>query len=121
MIYLASPYNHEKRSVMEQRFRAAADVTTKLIEKGTVVFSPIVHNHYLAVNYDLPRDFDFWMAYDLPMLDLAEELYVLALVGWHTSKGVATEINHAKSRNIPISFVNSLGVVYGSYNSDGGN
>lgn len=104
MIYLASPYAHSDPTIMEQRFHVVAGVTADLLKRGLVVYSPIAHNHYLAANFDLPRGWDFWQTIDLPMLDLAEELYVLRLDGWKESKGVWAEIDHALRRDIPVRY-----------------
>lgn len=104
MIYLASPYAHPDPEIMQSRFHSVAALTADLLKRGRVVYSPIAHNHYLAVQFDMPRSWDFWQTVDLPMLDLAEELYVLCLPGWQESKGVQAEIDHAQQRGIPIQY-----------------
>ena len=106
MIYLASPYTSQDNSVVEERHSWAEHVTAKLMIKGFVVFSPIVHNHKLSQNYKLPKDYEFWEKYCLEMLSLASELYVLMLDGWEESKGVKAEIAFAKKQNIPITYMN---------------
>jgi len=54
MIYLASPYHHADKDVMEDRFHKVAMATAHLLSKGLIVYSPIAHNHYLAVNFKPP-------------------------------------------------------------------
>lgn len=105
MIYLASPYTHKDPAVMEARYLAVCDSLVELMQEGKVVVSPIVHCHHLAVNYALPRSHDFWLAYDLAILDRCDELFVLKLPGWGDSKGVTAEIAHAKLKNIPIKYI----------------
>ena len=95
MIYLASPYAHDDKLEMEYRFQQAATAVAHFMELGFVVYSPIVHNHYLACNFSLPRTWDFWKQFDLPILDRCDELWVLELDGWQKSNGVNAEIAHA--------------------------
>lgn len=97
MIYLASPYAHPDPEVMELRFHAVCVYTATRLLLGEVVYSPIAHNHYLACNFDLPRTWDFWQKLDLPMLERADSLRVLMLEGWKESKGIAAEVDYAKS------------------------
>lgn len=106
MIYLASPYTSTHESVVETRHSWAEHVTAKLMRKGLVVFSPIVHNHKISQDYKMPKDYEFWEKYCLEMLSLASELYVLMLEDWEESKGVLAEIEFAKKQNIPIFYIN---------------
>lgn len=105
MIYLASPYSDEDESEMAIRFRKNVQTVAWYYQRGKLVFSPIVHNHPIAVNYSLPRTWEFWSQFDLPMLDLATELHVLRLKGWDTSTGVTFELAHARNRNINIQYI----------------
>lgn len=105
MIYLASPYSSPERYIMDWRFQQVAAATAHFLQQNVVVYSPIVHNHYLAVNYDLPRDWTFWRDLDLHMLDLAEEMWVLALPGHTVSHGVLMEIEHARNTGKPVKFI----------------
>lgn len=47
-------------------------------------------------------NFDLWMKMDLPILKNADELHVLCLDGWRTSRGVAREIEFAEQLGIPV-------------------
>lgn len=105
MIYLASPYAHEDVQVMEERFEQAARAAFLIMRKEICCYSPIAHNHPIAVRFDLPRTWDFWQLMDLPMLAKANQLWVLKLLGWELSKGVAAETAFARSAGIPVSWV----------------
>jgi len=105
MIYIASPYAHPDPAIMQGRFHKVCEFTADLLNSGLVVYSPIAHNHYLACNFDLPRTWDFWQNLDLHMLDLATELHVLCLPGWHSSQGVQAEIAHAIQTNKLVIYV----------------
>lgn len=105
MKYLASPYSDPDLAVMQQRYEAARDATARLMLAGEIIFSPIVHCHFIAAHHDLPKTYEFWLTYDLHMIDLAETLLVLRIPGWEQSRGVTAEMAHARYRDIPIEFV----------------
>ena len=92
MIYLASPYSHPDRTIEQLRYKAAARVTAKLITRGQIVYSPIVHSHVLATEYGVPNTHEIWMPHCLAMLERADNLFVLMLDGWEQSKGVREEL-----------------------------
>jgi hypothetical protein len=98
MIYLASPYSDEDPKVQQRRYEAVRKMTAGFLERRFFIYSPIVHCHDLAAHHDLPKDFEFWRDYDFHMLDLAEQLWVLMLDGWNTSKGVTAEVLHWRQR-----------------------
>ena len=102
MIYLASPYSHENYAVMERRFELTCAVVAAMVKRTFIIYSPIVHFHPVAERHDLPRDFAFWERLNLGMLEKADQLFVLELDGWKTSKGVTAEIEAAKSLMLPI-------------------
>lgn len=100
MIYLASPYTHKSKTVMERRFEQVAEVTARLINRGHVIYSPILHFHPLAVRHSLPRDFAFWEEVNKNILLRADALWVLTLSGWKESRGVQSELQIAERAGI---------------------
>ena len=112
MIYLASPYHHPEPDVMEDRFHKVAMATAHFLEQGLVVYSPIAHNHYLACNFNLPRDWPFWRKIDFGMLRHAEALYILTLPGWDKSVGVQAERDMAARLLIPTYLVDEEGKMW---------
>jgi nucleoside 2-deoxyribosyltransferase len=105
VIYLASPYSHPDESVRISRFHAACDAAASLMRAGHVVFSPIAHTHPIAVRNALPLGWEFWKATDEAFLSRCDELYVLMLEGWDTSKGVTAEIEIARALGHPVKFI----------------
>jgi hypothetical protein len=105
MIYLASPYNHRSPFVREARYLAAMEAVTLLMQRRIWVFSPIVHCHEFKKIADLPPSHEFWLAYDLHILEQCEALYILAIDGYRESLGVGAERAHATSRKMPIFLV----------------
>lgn len=45
VIYLASPYTDEDKTVMENRYQLAIDGCAKIMRMGLCPISPIVHSH----------------------------------------------------------------------------
>lgn len=109
MIYLASPYAHEDSLVMKTRFLLAEQVTAHFLKNKVWVYSPIVHNHQIGLNYNLEFEHSDWMAFDLDMLRRCESLYVLAIPGWKESRGVGIEIDIATRLSMHIDYVNEEG------------
>lgn len=104
-IYLASPYSSPLSEVREQRFNAAVKMVADLMNEGQIVFSPVVHNHPVAEQHDLPGTWEYWEKYCTVFLLYAERIVVLKLDGWETSIGVQAEIKIAEKYGIPITYL----------------
>jgi hypothetical protein len=100
MIYLASPYTHKDPHVVEWRYRENIYRTRGLMKVGVEVFSPVVYFHEIAKR-NMPKEHEFWMQRCFAMLDLCTQMYVLPLIGWDISKGVALEIERCNETNKP--------------------
>lgn len=106
MIYLATPYTHADKHIEIQRFETVTKEAARIMELGQNVISPITHGVPLCmVNQNLPTDFLFWHNHCLDLLKRCDEMYVLEVDGWKESRGVQTEIEFARKRNIPIHFI----------------
>lgn len=103
--YLACPYAHALPEVRLHRYNAVADVLAERLSRGLPTYSPIVHNHFVAARYNLPKTWDFWKLHDLPLLEKADELLVLMLDGWEVSVGVTAEREFAKVNSIPTHYL----------------
>lgn len=110
--YLASPYTPidvsdaaECRAIREERYEASCRAAAKLMHEGKVTFSPIVHSHPIERYFDGPESGEFWKRQDEPYLTLCTEMVVLMLPGWEESRGVKHEIEVARFRGIPISYM----------------
>lgn len=105
MIYLGSPYTHQSKEVMEQRYIEACKVSAKLMLEGKRVFSPIAHSHAIA-QHGLPIDnHAFWMYQDAWFLDHCESMMVLKLPGWAESRGLRHEIETFEALDKPIEYM----------------
>jgi nucleoside 2-deoxyribosyltransferase len=116
LIYLASPYSSYDREELNERVRKTERATATLIERGHLIFSPILHSHYIAhlVSFDplnhAPDKMTGWMAYDFAMIDKADEVWVLQIPGWDTSNGVRAEVEYAQKTGKPIKYVTAPGL-----------
>lgn len=106
LVYLATPYSHEDESVRLKRFDVVNTVAADLMKEGKVVFSPISHSHTIAVENDLPTDWDYWKQSCEVFVTRCDRLMVLCVDGWKISTGVQEEIKIAEQHNIPIEYIN---------------
>jgi hypothetical protein len=106
LIYLASPYNHEDMDIMSSRYYDAVRATASLMHIGLVVYSPIMHNHLIAVSADLGRGWEYWERYDRIHLSRCDVLFILNIPGVWDSVGVKAETEIAFSMGKPIFKVN---------------
>ena len=60
MIYLGQPYSHPDPKVQDTRYLMGMAVSAWFANKDTPVYSPIMHWHACAKNFQLPTDAKFW-------------------------------------------------------------
>lgn len=107
--YVASPYSHPDKAVMQKRFEDVVAYVADRMLAGDVMYSPIAHNHVVAERHTLPTDWAFWRHIDGNMLVAAKGLQVLCLDGWEKSVGVQAEIAIAMSYDLLVEYVNVKG------------
>lgn len=106
LIYLASPYSKYPQG----RYEAYAKVCKKAAElmvQGELVFCPIAHSHpieEIGMEGHI-QEGDFWLTQDFAVLSKCDAIYVYKMPGWEESYGVGKEIEFAKDRGIPISYI----------------
>ncbi len=64
-----------------------------------MVFSPIVHNHPIAINHELPKGWEFWKQIDLRMVRSCDAFAMLLIEGYTESKGMQAEREYAELLN----------------------
>lgn len=104
-IYLGSPYTHHDPKVRQKRYTEAAKAVVHLMNLDYTVYSPVVHFHYLAMEFNLPKNYAFWKRTNGDMLRISKALYVLQLDGWEDSIGLTEEIRIAKATKMPITTI----------------
>lgn len=90
---------------MEWRYDQMVRFCNEQYKLGNPVYSPIVHNHPIALYGGLPRTWDFWSKIDFAMLELCETMWVIQLPGWDKSVGVKAEIAFCQENAIPVKYV----------------
>lgn len=105
-IYLAAPYSHKDPAVRAMRIEIVNIKAANLMMQGHLVFSPLSHSHPISAHCDVdPYDHDFWLRQDLWVLEICDEMQILCLDGWESSKGIKTETEFAKKLGIPVKLV----------------
>lgn len=96
LIYLASPHSHTSAGIRQDRYQAALECTSWLIENGFWCFSPIVHSHNLPCNSGDRISFEWWKDFDTEAITRMDEFWILIIPGTLESKGVKAEVEIAK-------------------------
>lgn len=108
LIYLATPYNHPDPAVREERFNLACLAAATLMQNGVHLFCPIAHTHPIALQGNLPCDWDYWQEYDRLMLNSCTELWIVQMDGWDQSEGIKGEIKIARELNKRVFYLDSV-------------
>lgn len=102
MIYIASPYTHERRDIRNLRYRQVLHYTQLCMAKGEIVFSPVVYGHPFALDDSRAIYFNFWKPFNEQLILASEKVRVLRLAGYLTSRGVVGEAQFALEHGIPV-------------------
>ena len=94
-IYLACAYSHPDPNIREARFHRVNEAVATLMNEGYVVYSPITHNHPIAVKHSLPIGWNFWGRLDEVFIRHCHELWILVSDGWNESVGIWKEMDLA--------------------------
>lgn len=105
IIYLASPYTHKNKSIMQLRYKQVSEFGARLIKLGMVVFAPIPMSVPIAKYGEMTGAWDTWKHLDLTFLKKCKAMIVYKLSGWDSSLGVNEEVIYAKANRIPIYYV----------------
>lgn len=108
IIYLASPYSHQSKAVREHRYILARAFTLWTLRQPIPIFSPIVYGKEMETQ--IGTDYISWQTLNDSMIRACEQLWVLRIDGWEKSKGVAHEIELARSLGKPIVYVDPIEV-----------
>lgn len=107
MFYIASPYTHQNKNIVLQRYLTTIDCIAKFSNKNMQVYSPVVHFHEVATKHQMPTDFKFWQKHNHSMLKLLDfNAIVLGMEGWNHSVGVLDELEYIKQNKNNVHFYN---------------
>lgn len=105
-IFLACPYGHADKTVVEQRFEISNIVAAQIIRNRAAIFSQVSMSHPInrhLTNLDKAGIASLWTPVDAVFMGAMEELIVVDVPGWQESAGVAREIDFFKARNRRVS------------------
>ena len=110
LLYIASPYQHKYKRIVEERYIDVSRATAKIINTfpHIIPFSPIVYTHPLIDFIEAGVD---WYTFDLELLYRCDAVLVLKLDGWKDSFGVKLEIKEAHETDIPVIYAKKDDVV----------
>lgn len=108
MIYLASPYTHERADIRNLRYRQTLIYTQHCMTKGEIIFSPIVYGHPFVEFGESAIYHAYWQTFNEEILLACSELRVLKLEGWLTSRGVRAEVDYAERMGIEVRTVEPI-------------
>lgn len=111
LLYLASPYSHLNKVIMDYRYFLVAAAAAELYRKGFNLLEPIGSGHPIATKYDLPQGYEYWMQRDRLMIERSDGVIVLTIPGWAESKGVTDEVKYAKELGKPVYYLNPAEVL----------
>lgn len=93
LIYLCSVYSLNANEITKQlRYERVLKLTALLLQDNYLVYSPIVHNHNVAVQHQLKAGYDFWMRFDREILRRCDVVCVMDEGPWQESVGVTDEV-----------------------------
>lgn len=107
-IYLASPYSDPDDFRRRSRYWKATEAAAWLAKEGHAVYAPITMTRPMECVLDaenIQLDHAAWMKFDKNFMEFCDELWVLMLPGWESSKGVKEEIEYFRSNDKPVRFL----------------
>jgi hypothetical protein len=105
MIYLAAPYSHTDKSIIQWRMEKIYAVMAVFIKQGKFILTPLAMHEVAIRHEDMPDDFTYWGNYCLDLLKRCDSMVVLQLPGWKESYGVQKEIEFCNNNNISIKYL----------------
>jgi len=102
-IYLASPYSHEDKQIVHNRFVTVAEVAGRLFKEGVIFFTPITQIQAI-IDYGNVDEatWEYWTTFDKAFIAGSKALYILTIDGWECSKGVMAEVRYAQHCGVPV-------------------
>lgn len=110
LYYLAAPYSHPDKAVIDERMEIFCKVDARLIDAGYHTVSPLSKHFILNYGYNLGGDWAYWGEYSKKLLSLCHAMFVICIDGWETSVGVLEEIKLARQLNIEVIYLDTNGI-----------
>ena len=106
--YLASPYSHKSKSIMDKRHKLVNLTAALLKSKGFNILCPITMSVPIG-NILNQHSFANWEETDLLMIDRSDGIILCDhMEGWTESIGVTAELEHCRCLGKPIYLCSNL-------------
>lgn len=103
LIYLASPFSHERPEMEESRFWSIAVIADRLMQAGHLVLSPITHSYPIAkAGAHTDKSYAPWRRLNQELIRRCDEVWVVRMNGWMLSAGIQAEVEFAESIGKPV-------------------
>lgn len=102
LIYLATPYSHDDRTIRGKRFMTACELAASLFKAGYMCFSPIAHTHPICDIGGLPHEFKHRIDWIRFMISISSVVLIADMPGSSDSKGIKAETLIAQELKKPI-------------------
>lgn len=96
LIYVAGPFRAATPWLIEQNIRKAETLALEVWKLGVPALCP--HTNTRFYQHSAPDE--LWLQGDLVMLERCDAIVLVE--GWEKSSGTKAEIEHAKSKGIPV-------------------
>jgi len=103
-IFVAGPFNHPDKEVMDYRTKTIAEYCVKIFNEGNFPVSALLSGLSFANYGNLPTDTETWRNFSIKYVEGCDELHILKLEGWEESSGLKTEIATAERLGILIKY-----------------
>lgn len=105
-IFLACPYGHADKVIVENRFQISSAVAATILRSGATVFSQVSMSHPInayMTGLEPAAIGHLWGPVDAVFMEAMDELIVIDEAGWKESAGVAREIAFFQQRGRRVS------------------
>jgi len=107
MIYISVPYTGTPEQVQE-RMNFTFAYFAYLANQQLHAMSPVLIGHQLIARGIVTPSHDFWLPYSREMIRLSDEIHVLTVSGFDSSRGVTFEVTEGLEFNKPVIFVDPI-------------
>jgi nucleoside 2-deoxyribosyltransferase len=102
--YLASPYSHPQKKVMQERYIEQGRIASILIRKGYHLVTPIEMCHNISKRYIFPTGYRFWERRDRALIQHCDGIIICLMPGWEDSIGVTDELRYSRKLKKSVRF-----------------
>lgn len=104
--YLALPYTHKDKKIMDFRAKVSDFIFAELCKEGRVVYAPISSCHHIAITHGLPTHYKFWKEVCETFVRASYKLIIVLLPEWEKSVGLMAELTLAQKLGLEIEWLN---------------